>query len=299
MVNTYAACTPFDTSWTVNPGHITVHSSDPIGTSYLYYPMDFAGYECRDNATYVAGIKSYAPSLNYTGGGRAYFDSGVKGIGFALAANAASDLWILPGRTEVSFNFMSGPADYYWKSSFEFVKTGPVTGGVFNSGRVAAYTLSENSAWQPETPINMGSGSVTVIQDSCSLITPSAETSLGTWNVQYFTGIGMRTTSTPINLNFSCGNAGVKVLATITADADASQPGTIKINSGTTPARGLGVQVVDAYENPIPLNTQFTVTTSTNAGIYTPGWKAHYIQTEAGVFAGEGDASLSVIFNYE
>lgn len=299
-MNAYATCTPYDTSWTVNPGNITVHSSDPVGTSYLYYPMDYAGYACPDTATYNGGVKSYAAALSYTGGGRAYFDSGVSGIGFSLASLLVQTTeWIPPGQYSITDYFDSTPSNYYWRSAFEFVKTGPIAGGSFYSGIVAAYIISENGAWQQETPIYMGLGSVTVIQDACTLTTSTADTSLGAWNVQYFTGIGTQTTSTPINLNFSCDNAGVKVLATISADADTSQPGTIKLASGTTPAKGLGVQIVDAYNNPVPLNTQFTVTTSTNAGIYSPGWKAHYIQTASQVSAGDGNASLSVTFNYE
>lgn len=293
----FSACIPFDSFWLVSPGTISVHTSDPVGTVYKVVQLEPAGYECADYATYNYGVKSYAPSLTYTGQGRAYFNSGVQGVGFSLAAGSISPIWIPPGQTS-AIPYSSGRADIYWGSTFQFVKTGNIQAGNFNSGIVAAYIVSENGAWQTETPIQMGAGNVVVIQDTCTVNTPTVNVNLGVWNTGDLSGIGSKTTDVPVNMSLACQNSGIAISATITADADASQSGTIKLTAGSTSASGVGVQLVDSNGNPLTLNNKFTVTSSTNVGAYNPGWKARYIQTGNTVTPGDGNAMVTVAFNY-
>lgn len=143
------------------------------------------------------------------------------------------------------------------------------------------------------------SGKIT--QAGCTISSSSDLTvALGDWFATDFSGVGSTTAKQAVPVTLDCA-AGAKITATIQADTDDPQSGTINVTSSGsgTAASGVGVQLVNASSVPLVLNSSFVVTDSAPDGAYSLGWYARYIQTGSEIAGGPANALAVLTLSYQ
>lgn len=138
-------------------------------------------------------------------------------------------------------------------------------------------------------------------QAGCTVSSSSSLTvSMGDWYSNDFTGVGSTTTNKSVPVVLNCA-AGAKVVATLQANSSDPQNGKINVTSsgGTTAATGVNVQLVNASNTPLVLNSSFIVTNYASGGSYPLNWYAHYIQTSTPITAGSAYAVAVLTLSYQ
>lgn len=197
--------------------------------------------------------------------------------------------------------------DYPWQGGIvEIVKTGRVIAGVLPAqalGRI--HVVADVVDWY-DNPSPEGialtvtlASPVIINASSCVVTTPTTlNIALGDYHSTDFGAVGSTLGSANIDMTLSCYD-GVKVTAVISADEDAAQSGVIKLTEGSDSATGLGIQVLNANNDPLPIGTEIAVGTTTVEGEYNINWSARYIKTLSKVTAGKANALATVNLNYE
>jgi major type 1 subunit fimbrin (pilin) len=226
--------------------------------------------------------------------------------------------WSLGGGTSDAYNYgtatysyaMNG-AQFGMKMDFAFIKIGPVTGGTINlPGVVAQAGVSVTTTPNPLTNYAMAPqqianvtlvGGPTFAPVACA--TPNVTVPLGTHANTEFSGVGPISTA-PASFNISLNNcpAGINnvqyEIDAVTTILDANQS-VVALDSAST-ARGVGVQLLDANGNAMPIGTQQTLAGYNPAGgNYTIPLKARYYQTTAPVLAGTANTVMTFTMNYQ
>ena len=138
-------------------------------------------------------------------------------------------------------------------------------------------------------------------QAGCTISSSSDLTvTMGDWFASDFSGVGSTTAKQSVPVTLNCAS-GAKMTATIQANTDNPQSGTINITSSGsgTAASGVGVQLVDSSSTPLILNTPFVVTDSAPTGAYSLGWYARYIQTGNTIAGGPANALAVLTLSYQ
>ncbi|SIT41091.1 putative Fimbrial protein [Paraburkholderia piptadeniae] len=219
-----------------------------------------------------------------------------------------------------SLDYSSGGPSYHYpqtgmpigfKLNFAFVKYGPVTGGTINlPGTIVQAGVSVTTTPNPLTNYVMAPqqianvtlvGGPTFAPVACA--TPNVTVPMGTHSNTEFSGVGPISTA-PASFNISLNNcpAGINSIKyeidAVTTIVDASQS-VVALDSAST-ARGVGVQLLDANGNALPLATQQTLPGyNTSGGSYTIPLKARYYQTTAPVLAGTANTVMTFTMNYQ
>lgn len=197
--------------------------------------------------------------------------------------------------------------DYSWQGGIiEIVKTGRVTAGVLPAQTLGRIHLiaAEYGNWNNPSPEGIAltvtlASPVIINVGSCVVSTPTAlNVPLGDYHSTDFGAVGSTLGSANIDMTLNC-YGGVKVTAMISANEDASQAGVIKLTEGSDSATGLGIQILDTNNDPLPIGTEIAMGTTTVDGDYNINWSARYIKTLSKVTAGKANALATVNLNYE
>lgn len=173
--------------------------------------------------------------------------------------------------------------------------------GVLDMKQLAIKNFYYSSSEHQDRIYNMGSATIVVPPESCTVLSPAVAANLGNHLTTEFTGINSTTSSVDLPVKLNCpANAIVSATLNATADTSTPQAGAIKVTSGSGPtASGVAVQIVDSNNNGVPVGgvTRFNPMT---AGVIDFGWKAHYLQTtSAPVTAGDANASATITITYQ
>ncbi|MDK9358861.1 fimbrial protein [Lelliottia sp. V106_10] len=176
--------------------------------------------------------------------------------------------------------------------TFTLVKTGTITGNALSTGLMGRITAEG----VPTVEYYITGGNV--VSPTCTLNTPTLNIPLGTHLTTEFSTINYTTTPVPVPITLNC-DSGVRINATVTANADASttQPGAIQLAAGS--ATGVAVQLLDKNGAGVALNQKFVVDTTAVSGQYAFNWTARYLQTRSNVTPGDGNATATVAISYE
>lgn len=185
----------------------------------------------------------------------------------------------------------------------EIIKTGRVTqSGSLTGGALARMiqynTLPNNHQWILST-LRIPAGAIKVNSLKCTTKATSYNINLGTWYDTQFKNIGdvSQNVNVPITLNCA---AGTNIKATVTSSAGYIDANTGKLKlSGANSAMGIGIQLVNANNNPIKLNTKLTMQNNASSGDYIFNWKARYIKTGNTITAGSANSVATVNILYE
>lgn len=179
-------------------------------------------------------------------------------------------------------------SSHFWIADFSFALA-----------MIVIYIICTNGVARADT-INLAfNGNIKVAGCTVSSST-SVTVSMGDWYATDFTGMGSTTSKQPIPIVLNCA-AKAKIIATIQADSSDAQNGEINVTSsgGGTAATGIGVQLVDAANNPLLLNSSFIITNSAPGGSYSFDWYARYIQTSTPISAGPANAVAVLTLSYQ
>ncbi|MGJ3354855.1 fimbrial protein [Providencia sp. Je.9.19] len=308
-IYTQAACTQ-------NPNLRNVIVDVPARTFALQY--DDTG--ARDLATIQVNFKG--SSVNTFSGnngqcGNAYlyadYVNGWVPNGNKIAASNIPGISIQVKATEIGYlNTNYGPPtaanplawrlpNPYWTITIK--KTGQVTQpGNLKAGHVGRLTqrnpAPHNSTWNL-TSLNIPANAIKINVLKCSIKASSYNVNLGTWYDTQFQNIGSVSNSVNIPITLSCA-AGTNLNVTVTSSAGYIDVNTGKIKLSTqSQASGVGIQLLDRNNNPIKLNSKFTLQNNVANGDYMFNWKARYIKTANGITAGSANSTASVNIRYE
>ncbi|MFU0919846.1 fimbrial protein [Kluyvera sichuanensis] len=282
---------------------ITISDSFSTGVGDILYSTvlthsGISGYNC------TAQNKSNF-AMTYSGllyGNHIYYTS-VPGIGIRIwegttgMVNGQYDN--PPFETTTSATYVNGYGYTYnnYSETIEFVKIGRISAGVLPAGIIAQYRAITNVG-NMQTMYEIYMNSVVVNASGCTVTTSSENIYLGEYRTTDFENIGSTSESQPINISLDC-NLGTKVNTTISAIADSTQPGTIKLSEGEEIATGVGVQLLDKNNTPLNIGSQFLIDTVDTEGQYTINWSSHYIKTAEKMTPGIANAVATISFNYE
>ena len=189
----------------------------------------------------------------------------------------------------------------YWTITIK--KTGQVTqSGNLKAGHVGRLTqrnpAPHNSTWNL-TSLNIPANAIKINVLKCSIKASSYNVSLGTWYDTQFQNIGSTSNNVSIPITLSCA-AGTNLKVTVTSSAGYIDTNTGKIKlSAQSQASGIAIQLLDRNNNPIKLNSKFTLQDNVAGGDYLFNWKARYIKTANTITAGTANSTASVNIRYE
>ncbi|MFI0488505.1 MAG: fimbrial protein [Yersinia sp. (in: enterobacteria)] len=149
------------------------------------------------------------------------------------------------------------------------------------------------------TTVNLNN--VTIVAGGCSVATSSLSipVSLGLTPQTDFTGVGTTSKSIPFNIDLiDCSpTTNVKVTFSDTSGSPSPGiPGVLALTSGG--ATGVGVQLLDATNNPIPLGAEFGVGQTVGTTFSIP-LKARYYQTAAKITTGPANSTANFTMTYD
>lgn len=288
---------------TVSPSTVYESSTDSVGTALQQIPMTTTGGNYMDGCTQgAAGITLqwqmwYSTTLSAIG--QHVYQTSLPGIGVRAwnyqigGDNATFD----SPANDWAFGMADGAMN--WNSGWlEIIKTGPVTPGELPAGKLGTLNVPIGAPGSFQQSIIISMNAFKVVANSCSIMTPTVNVPLGEYRTSDFASVGSTTASQPVNIVLDC-NSGIKVNAVISSTAEASQAGTIALTQSADTATGIGVQLLDANNNPLAIGTSLVAGTTTGKGNYNINWQARYIRTATAMTAGAANATATVTISYE
>jgi type 1 fimbria pilin len=285
---------------TANFGTVTVARNIPVGSVIASFQIPGTNnkeMECDAGAYgYFHFQMSYSTSQTSISD---VYPTNLQGIGIRVVQNGfyftnpytSSPVWTGPTA--------SVDAD---PTIVDLIKTSETPeSGTLDMKQLAIKEFYYSSAEHQIRAYNMGSATIVVPPQSCTVESQTINASLGNHLTTEFTDKNSKTASVDIPVKLNCpANAFVYATLNATADTSTTEAGAIKLtpSSGLT-ATEVAVQILDSKGNGVPVGgiTEFNPQT---AGVVNFGWKARYLQTTSTpVTAGDANASATVTIHYE
>lgn len=253
-------------------------------------------YFAADNISFggpVAGLTNVVPT-------------GMPGIGMRwLSAVNNSSTWMSgtafndTSKYRVAASPGTGKTVTTFSELFELIKTGPMQAGdqEINIPDINFWRKSNYGSYQPSGNLfTIVFSSFNIVNPSCTIDDTNIQVYLGQIHTSRFSGINSTSDTTDFAINLTCG-VGTRVNLTLSnLNALSGFTGTIKLE-GNDAAKGIGIQIVDASDTPVPLGTRQFVATATSPKVSIP-LGARYIQTEPDIVPGPANAVLVFTINY-
>ncbi|MEY4475595.1 MAG: hypothetical protein RL248_1362 [Pseudomonadota bacterium] len=171
--------------------------------------------------------------------------------------------------------------------------------GALTTGLIYEESISDFQGTLSVTRFKLTGG--TIINSGCSVATSSLSipVSLGLTPQTDFTGVGTTSQSIPFNIDLiDCSaNSNVKVTFSDTSGSPSPGiPGVLALTSGG--ATGVGIQLLNATDTPIPLDIPFDVGQTVGTTFSIP-LKARYYQTGATMTTGPANSTANFTMTYD
>ncbi|MFJ6058260.1 fimbrial protein [Burkholderia vietnamiensis] len=176
------------------------------------------------------------------------------------------------------------------------VVTGPVGVGSVAGGSVyARMTISG-------LPVGtLRTGGFRITTPACSV--PNVSVVMGEVSASRFRGVGTTAGDTPFDLRLNACPAGRTAIYYRLDPTTSVVPGTgesVAALTGSRPATGIGLQLLDALGKPLVYGSTMQVAGyAGSAGDYSVPLRARYYQTDASVTAGNANAAVTVTISYD
>jgi type 1 fimbria pilin len=184
----------------------------------------------------------------------------------------------------------------------QLVITGPIPSGnqTVPTGQLVRwdFMLGGGAIFTVETFSIGGSGAINIIQPCVIAVDPTTVT-LPTVATSAFAGAGSTRGTTPFQINLTNCPTGNQL--SITLNTSNPQPGTTSVvqnTAATSPATGVGVQLLDGTGNPITFGSAIPEGSIPGATVNLP-FAARYYQTNAAVTAGTVTAVATYTLTYQ
>lgn len=224
---------------------------DPAG--YSYGPINAircTGYDdwLIRNSRYRQNLFDSGKTLAHSGLTMPITSSGVPGVGFAVKAADPNGSYraIGPSLNLPLHTTADRLAVWGFKAVVYLVLTGPTTGGTYDGGFFAFFSLDESTAGShitklPKIVFNAPR------KPTCSVTTPSVSMSLGQVAISAFKGTGSHAGSTTENISLNCAGGDGSSLDVFVTLTDQTQPANrtdvLSLTSAST-ARGVALQLL-------------------------------------------------------
>jgi type 1 fimbria pilin len=241
---------------------------------------------CPAGPTAVAGMSGVYTTDRAGIGMRMRTASGTPLVGTGSCSTTSS-----LGNTAVDGSFnLSG--------TFELVKiasisAGTITTAIYNTGILNTGVTLNGGANRIGVAID-----TTVRPVSCTVTSTTANQTipLATVSPAMLASAGAVIAKTPFSIDLLC-DAGVKVAATFTSASGNSGVASVLASTGT--ATGIGVQLLDASQTPIVLDTPRQLTSGTTGNMSFPFYGQYYRLGAAPVTAGSVKAQAVFTMSYQ
>lgn len=241
---------------------------------------------CPGSGTEVSGMTGVYPT-------------NVAGVGMRMRDSNGNPLSGTGGCSMTSvLGYVGADGRYNFTASFELVKTGTVSSGllvgaIYYSGVLNTGVPLNDGAYTMSVPNNTP---VTAITCNVTAATANQTITLATVSPSAFPAVGSTAARTSFSLDLSC-QAGVKVWVVFSSTSGSSGNASALGNAGT--AQSIGVQLLDATQTPITLDSPLMLTSSTTGNMSFPFF-TQYIRTGAtAVTAGNVRATAVFTLNYQ
>ncbi|MGL4486610.1 MAG: fimbrial protein [Yersinia sp. (in: enterobacteria)] len=290
------------------PGPHSVSASDPVGAVIVSSGLVNSSW----GAANVVSLSCPPGSLrtwNMTGlttfttiGGKQVYDTGLAGVGVYIYATRGDGTVMGPFPVIQTFNGPVTSGTTGPRLEIQLIKTATVVnGGTLNLATIYREyaTSSTTSAQFNMTTVNLNN--VTIVTGGCSVATQSLSipVSLGLTPQTDFTGVGTTSQSIPFNIDLiDCSaNSNVKVTFSDTSGSPSPGiPGVLALTSGG--ATGVGIQLLNATDTPIPLDIPFDVGQTVGTTFSIP-LKARYYQTGTTMTTGPANSTANFTMTYD
>ncbi|WP_100160104.1 fimbrial protein [Proteus columbae] len=275
---------------------LTTRTLDTITLNYR--PANITSYsgnngECGNAVIHGNFINGWVPNSNKIAA------TNIPGIGIKVKMNNIGYINAQFSKNNDKYKYIINNPTW----TVEIIKTGRVTQSDSLTGGTLARmtqnnTLPNNHQWILST-LRIPAGAIKVNSLKCTTKATSYNINLGTWYDTQFKNIGDVSQNVNVPITLSCA-AGTNIKATVTSSAGYIDVNTGKLKlSGTNSATGIGIQLVNANNNPIKLNTKLTMQDNVSSGDYIFNWKARYIKTGNTITAGSANSVATVNILYE
>lgn len=311
----WADCVPSTTTPTIVFSDITIQADLPVGSLITTANTSYT-INCNRNGFIEAegSWLLYLSAANYSAGDPLpgfsnVVPTGIPGIGMRWTSwtSAVGDVVMTTSRlndTNTNRGIPALPGGDYWtrtslRDTVELIKTGPIQAGsqLVAINQIAIWRKSALGSVNPTgdlynimfTPFNLINASCTIDQNNINVF-------LGSVHANEFSGVGTTSDNVDFSIDLTCVQ-GTRINLTLSnLNALPGFPGTIKLE-GADPAQGVGIQIVDGNNTPVPLGTSRFIATSSTPNVFIP-LAARYIQTEATIRPGPANAVLLFTINY-
>ena len=290
----------------------------PSSTAASEWVADISKDGCQIDAIRVTPLGRVVPGVTYRDarGPAAVFETGIPGIGYALAVGRILEngQGIGAEQTKIPIGSASTNGWLFWEL-VTLVVTGSIPTGTY---RVPLQNISNIDAMlngavvSAQSMTKLAPLSITVTAKACTITSGAANTVVMPQLVTYSlkaVGDVSATKSAPFSLGLKC-DAGVSVYATLTDATDPANTSNILSLAKNSTAAGLGIQIMKKGTT-IPLNfgpdsaakgnkNQWLVGTSVASGsVISVPFEARYIKTEETIKPGAMSALSTITFSYQ
>ncbi|MGK9176057.1 type 1 fimbrial protein [Yokenella regensburgei] len=318
---TRAGCTanpPTNFDITLPATTFTVSRNQPPGPigSELYFPgpgvTNYGTCTLPNTAYELIGFLSPMTKVTHPSLPDDVYKTGLEGIGFKIRSVWSNSVVI---GNDPRLYFTIGPnypggGGGLWLSNIyiQFYITGAVENGnvtlpspLVGGWVTTSLSTADGALFQN---VNIKGGPITFNVASCK--TPDIQVDLQKHASTEFTAVGTTSPATPFNFeikncdpNINSVNYTFKPGPGVTLVSAGNSDQHITLDS-TSSASGVGIQVLDAYDTPVPFNTKITYGgyNKTTGGSYTIPMKARYIRTGA-ISAGTANSAVEFTMTYE
>lgn len=227
------------------------------------------------------------------------FTTNVAGIGMRMRNSAGTPLDNSDGCQALGTLGMTDATGHFdLTGTFELVKTGSISTGTLSSANsYKTGVMNTGVVLNNGTSYLFISDSPAVKAVTCSVTAATANqtVSMRTANSSTLATTGAVTGKTPFSIGLTC-QSGVKVNVTFSSPAGTSGVDSVVPSTGT--ATGVGIQLLDATNNPISLDQMRTVVNST-AGTTSVPFFAQYYRLATGDVTGTVRAAAVYTMSYQ
>lgn len=261
-----------------------------LHTSQAVMANNSPSYRCTDDSVGIMPALISSPTDRSN-----IFPVGNNGLGMRFKRTAGNGILTPYGQLKLN--------DFLWRGfpnndifSIEIIKIGDIQPGAeIQSGYLGSYL-----AGTEEVARFFFTQRITITPQTC--MTPNVTVSMGTPKTSDFTVLNKRITPVPFDIKLnSCPNNmnSIKYRIDPTTSIINSSESVVSLSSEST-AKGVGVQILDASNNPLPLGSNNTFSSYvTSGGNFSIPLKAAYYKQENVISGGIANTSLTFTMTYQ
>ncbi|CAE6701477.1 hypothetical protein R75461_00640 [Paraburkholderia nemoris] len=295
-----ADCPTANLPMTFTYGTLAVSNSLAVGETIPGTVKTFSlSGKCSSSSTFNTPVVACANGSSLVAGMNGVFTTSLAGVGIRMRNSSGSPL-NASGKcsTDASLGNTGADGSFNVSGTVELVKTGATTTGTITGASWATGVLNTGITLNGSSnAISIASGTA-IRPVSCSVTAATANQiiSLDPVKATALPSAGATWGAKPFSIDLNC-ESGVKVAVTFTSASGSSGIPSVIASSGT--ATGVGVQLLDASQTPITLDTALQLTSGTTGNASFQFYGQYYRLGAAQVQPGTVSATTIFTMSYQ